>query len=320
MRAEDTKIELIKSAVNILGHNHSHSHHHHEVKGKNLVFSIILNLTITIAQLIGGIISGSLALISDALHNFSDVLSLGFSLVAHNLSHKKATEDQTFGYKRAELVAAFVNALVLIVVALFLMYGAIDRFFNVHIIKTDLVIWLSILGIVVNGGSVLLLQKDAEHNINMKSAYLHLLTDMMASVAVLVGGLLMKYFGWNWVDSVLTILIGIYLIVVGYDLLKTSTKMLMLFTPEDIDIKEIINEVHQLSGAGNLHHIHVWHLNDDEVHLEAHLDCSEDIKMSEFDDLLHKIEAVLLEKFHINHITIQPEFKKEDSKETIVQD
>ncbi len=320
MRAEDTRIELIKSVVNILGHNHSHSHHHHEVKGKNLVFSIILNLTITIAQLIGGIISGSLALISDALHNFSDVLSLGFSLVAHNLSHKKATEDQTFGYKRAELVAAFVNALVLIVVALFLMYGAIDRFFNVHIIKPDLVIWLSILGIVVNGGSVLLLQKDAEHNINMKSAYLHLLTDMMASVAVLVGGLLMKYFGWNWVDSVLTILIGIYLIVVGYDLLKTSTKMLMLFTPEDIDIKEIINEVHQLSGAGNLHHIHVWHLNDDELHLEAHLDCSEDIKMSEFDDLLHKIEAVLLEKFHINHITIQPEFKKEDSKETIVQD
>ena len=320
MRAEDTRIELIKSVVNILGHNHSHSHHHHEVKGKNLVFSIILNLTITIAQLIGGIISGSLALISDALHNFSDVLSLGFSLVAHNLSHKKATEDQTFGYKRAELVAAFVNALVLIVVALFLMYGAIDRFFNVHIIKPDLVIWLSILGIVVNGGSVLLLQKDAEHNINMKSAYLHLLTDMMASVAVLVGGLLMKYFGWNWVDSILTILIGIYLIVVGYDLLKTSTKMLMLFTPEDIAIKEIINEVHQLSGAGNLHHIHVWHLNDDELHLEAHLDCSEDIKMSEFDDLLHKIEAVLLEKFHINHITIQPEFKKEDSKETIVQD
>ena len=231
MRAEDTRIELIKSVVNILGHNHSHSQHHHEVKGKNLVFSIILNLTITIAQLIGGIISGSLALISDALHNFSDVLSLGFSLVAHNLSHKKATEDQTFGYKRAELIAAFVNALVLIVVALFLMYGAIDRFFNVHIIKPDLVIWLSILGIVVNGGSVLLLQKDAEHNINMKSAYLHLLTDMMASVAVLVGGLLMKYFGWNWVDSVLTILIGIYLIVVGYDLLKTSTKMLMLFTP-----------------------------------------------------------------------------------------
>ena len=304
-----------------MGHDHSHGHHHkHEVQGKNLVYSIVLNLTITIAQLIGGIISGSLALISDALHNFSDVLSLGFSLIAHKLSRKKATEDQTFGYKRAELIAAFVNALVLIVVALFLIYGAIERFYNVHIIKPDLVIWLSILGIVVNGGSVLLLHKDAEHNINMKSAYLHLLTDMMASVAVLVGGLLMKYFGWFWVDSVLTILIGIYLIVIGYDLLKTSTKMLMLFTPEYIDIKEIVKEVEKISSAGKLHHIHVWHLNDDELHLEAHLDCTEDIKMSEFDYLLHKIEAVLLEKFHINHINIQPEFKKEDSKDTIVQD
>ena len=303
-----------------MGHNHSHSHHHHEVKGKNLVFSIILNLTITIAQLIGGIISGSLALISDALHNFSDVLSLGFSFIAHKLSRKKATENQTFGYKRAELIAAFVNALALIVVALFLMYGAIDRFYNIHIIKPDLVIWLSILGIVVNGGSVLLLQKDAEHNINMKSAYLHLLTDMMASVAVLVAGLLMKYFGWFWVDSVLTILIGIYLIVVGYDLLKTATKMLMLFTPDEISIKEIIEEVEKIPNAGTLHHIHVWNLNDDELHLEAHLDCTADIKISEFDTILHQIEAVLLEKFHINHINIQPEFKKEDSKEIIVQD
>lgn len=302
-----------------MSHNHSHSHNH-EVQGKNLVYSILLNLAITVAQLVGGIISGSLALISDALHNFSDVLSLGFSLVAHKLSHKKATENQTFGYKRAELIAAFVNALVLIVVALFLMYGAINRFYNVHIIKPDLVIWLSILGIVVNGGSVLLLQKDAEHNINMKSAYLHLLTDMMASIAVLVGGLLMKYFGWFWVDSVMTILIGIYLIVVGYDLLKTATKMLMLFTPEEIDIKEIVEEVEKIPGAAKLHHIHIWNLNDDELHLEAHLDCLEDIKMSEFNDLLHKIEAVLLEKFHINHINVQPEYKKDDSKETIVQD
>jgi cobalt-zinc-cadmium efflux system protein len=304
-----------------LGHDHSHGHHHkHEVQGKNLVYSIILNLVITIAQIVGGIISGSLALISDALHNFSDVLSLGFSLIAHKLSRKEATEDQTFGYKRAELITAFVNASTLIIVAFILIYGAIERFFNPKIIESGLVIWLAILGIVVNGGSVLLLQKDAENNINMKSAYLHLLTDMMASVAVLVGGLLMKFFGWFWVDSVMTILIGIYLIVVGYDLLKTSTKMLMLFTPEHIDIKEIVEEVHKISGAGKLHHIHVWHLNDDELHLEAHLDCTEDIKMSEFDDLLHKIEAVLFEKFHINHINIQPEFKKEDSKETIVQD
>ena len=300
-----------------MGHNHSH---HHEVQGKNLIYSILLNLLITVAQIIGGIASGSLALLSDALHNFSDVLSLGFSLIAHKLSRKKATEDQTFGYKRAELIAAFVNASTLIIVAFILIYGATERFFHPKPIESNLVIWLSLLGIVVNGGSVLLLQKDAEHNLNMKSAYLHLLTDMMASVAVLVGGLLMKYYNWFWVDGVMTILIALYLIVVGIDLLKTSTKMLMLFTPEEIDIKEIVAEVQKIEGAGKLHHIHVWYLNENELHLEAHLDCSEDIKLSEFNEISDKIEQLLLDKFHINHINIQPEYKKEDPKDVIVQD
>lgn len=299
----------------------SHVHiHKHEVKGQNLVYSILLNLLITVAQVVGGIVSGSLALISDALHNFSDVLSLGFSLIAHKLSRRKASIDHTFGYKRAELIAAFINASTLVVVALLLIYGAIERFVNPHPIESNLVIWLSVLGIAVNGFSVLLLKKDAAHNINMKSAYLHLLTDMLASVAVLVGGLLMKFFGWFWVDSVMTIAIAIYLIVVGIDLLKTSTKMLMLFTPEHIDIKEVVREVHKIPGVNKLHHIHVWHLNDEELHLEAHLDCSEDIKMSEFNDLLDKVELVLFEKFHINHINIQPEFKKQDPKDFIVQD
>ena len=162
-----------------------------------------------------------MALISDALHNFSDVLSLVFSLAANKLSRRKASIDQTFGYKRAELIAAFVNASTLVIVAFILVYGAINRFFNPHPIQSGLVIWLALLGILVNGFSVLLLQKDAAHNINMKSAYLHLLTDMMASVAVLVGGLLMKFYGWFWVDSVMTIAIAIYLIVVGVKLLIT---------------------------------------------------------------------------------------------------
>jgi len=173
---------------------------------------------------------------------------------------------------------------------------------------------LAILGIIVNGASVLLLQKDAHHNINMKSAYLHLLTDMMASVAVLVGGLLMKFYGWFWVDSVMTIAIAIYLIVVGAKLVIESTKMLMLFTPENIDIKELIEEVHKIPGVKKLHHIHIWNLNDEELHLEAHLDCMEDIKMSEFNALLEQIEHVLFDQFHINHINIQPEFEKKIPK------
>lgn len=299
----------------------SHDHHHHQVQGKNLLFSIVLNLVITIAQVIGGLISGSLALISDALHNFSDVLSLVFSYVAHKLSRREASVDQTFGYKRAELIAAFVNAMTLIIVALFLIYGAIERFFNPQHIKSELVIWLSILGIVVNGLSAIMLKDDADKNLNMKSAYLHLFTDMLASVAVLIGGLLMKYFQMFWVDSLMTLIIAIYLIIVGFDLLKKSTQMLMLFTPTHIDINELIDEVHKMDGVGKLHHIHVWHLNDDELHLEAHLDCSEDLKISEFNEILHKIEHVLLEKFHINHINIQPEYNREEaSKDFIVQD
>jgi len=277
-------------------------------------------LIITIAQVVGGILSGSLALISDALHNFSDVLSLVFSLIAHKLSRRKASINNTFGYKRAELIAAFVNASTLVIVAFILIYGAIGRFINPHPIESGLVIWLALLGIIVNGMSVIFLRKDAEHNINMKSAYLHLLTDMMASVAVLVGGLLMKFYGWFWVDSVMTIAIAIYLIIVGLKLLITSTKMLMLFTPDFIDIKELVREVHKIPGVNKLHHIHVWHLNDEELHLEAHLDCSDDIKMSEFNELLHEVEQVLFLKFNINHINIQPEFKKEDPKDFIVQD
>jgi len=303
-----------------LGNHHNHNHHY-TVEGKNLLFSIVLNLVITTAQVIVGFISGSLALLSDALHNFSDVLSLVFSYIAHKLSKKKASLNQTFGYKRAELIAAFVNAITLIIVALFLVYGAIERFFNPQHIESELVIWLSILGIVVNGLSAFMLKNDADNNLNMKSAYLHLFTDMLASVAVLVGGLLMKYLQWFWVDSVLTLVIALYLLVVGFDLLKKSTQMLMLFTPTHIDVNTIINEVHKITGVNKLHHIHVWHLNDDELHLEAHLECQEDIKVSEFNTILQQIEQVLFDKFQINHINIQPEYnREEESKDIIVQD
>jgi cobalt-zinc-cadmium efflux system protein len=297
-----------------------HDHSHHQVKGKNLLFSIILNIVITVAQVIGGILSGSLALISDALHNFSDVLTLIFSYIANVLSKKKASLNQTFGYKRAEIIAAFVNAISLIIVAVYLIFEASHRFFNPESIKSSVVIWMSLLGIVVNGLSALMLKKDANHNLNMKSAYIHLFTDMMASVAVLIGGILMKYYQIYWIDSVLTFAIAIYLIYIGYHLLKESTQILMLFTPSAIDITAIVNEVHKIPGVGKLHHIHVWHLNEHELHLEAHLDCSQDIKMSEFNVLLHEVEDVLYHKFKINHVNIQPEFQKEDSKDFIVQD
>ena len=209
-----------------MGHNHSHnhSHTHQELKGNNLLISIVLNIIITVAQVIGGLLSGSLSLLSDALHNFSDVLSLIVSYIANLLAKKKASIDRTFGYKRAEILAAFINASTLIIVAVLLIIEAVKRFQHPEPIESNLVIWLSLLGILANGFSVLLLKKDADVNMNMRSAYLHLLTDMLASVAVLVGGLLMKFYQVFWIDTVLTLAIALYLIWVGFDLLKEFLK------------------------------------------------------------------------------------------------
>ncbi|WP_040252808.1 cation diffusion facilitator family transporter [Psychroserpens mesophilus] len=301
-------------------HSHNHSHSHSDFKGRNLLISIALNIVITAAQVIGGLLSGSLALLSDALHNFSDVISLVVSYIASKLSRQKASIHRTFGYKRAEILAAFINASTLVIVAVLLIIEAVKRFKNPEEIESTLVIWLSLIAIIGNGASVLLLKKDANSNLNMRSAYLHLLTDMMASVAVLIGGLLMKYYQLFWVDSVLTFLIALYLIWVGYDLLKKSTKILMLFTPEQINVKELVRVVNQLPEVSKLHHVHVWCLNDDELHLEAHLDLKENITITEFDKVLHDIESLLHDTFEINHVTIQPEFNKADSKDVIVQD
>lgn len=301
-------------------HQHGHSHSHTDLKGRNLLISIFLNVAITVSQVIGGFISGSLALLSDALHNFSDVLSLIISYIAARLGKRKASNFKTFGYKRAEIMAAFVNAATLVVVAIFLMKEAVERLYKPQVIESDLVIWLSLIGIAANGFSVLLLKKDAEENMNMKSAYLHLLTDMMASVAVLIAGILMKYFQIYWIDAALTMLIGLYLIYMGYDLLKESSKVLMLFTPKSVVIQDIVDSICTIEPVKNVHHVHIWQLNEDEVHMEAHIDFKEDIKLSEFDLILEKIEEHVYHKHGINHVNIQPEFNKCDSKNIIVQD
>lgn len=303
------------------GHHHHHHHHGpHDLKGRNLLISIVLNVVITLSQIIGGLISGSLALLSDALHNLSDVLSLLISYIANLLTRKEASAGKTFGYKRAEIIAAFVNSATLIIVAVFLIKEAIERFFNPQEIGTGIVITLSILGILANGFSVLLLRPDSDRNMNLRSAYLHLLTDMMASVAVLIGGILMYYFSWYWIDPLLTILIAIYLIFMGYDLLKDSTRVLMLFTPNTLEVKNIVKAICRLEQVKNVHHVHIWQLNEDEVHMEAHIDFMEDIRLSEFDQILDEIEELVYHEFGINHVNIQPEFNKCDSKNIIVQD
>lgn len=297
----------------------SHDHVHHRIN-KNLLLTILLNIVITAAQIVGGLISGSLSLLSDALHNFTDVISLIISYSASKFSKKKATLKYTFGYKRAEIIAAFVNAATLIVIAFILIYHSIERFLNPQVIESTLVIYMSLLAILGNGFSVILLLKDRKQNMNITSAFEHLFTDMMASVAVFIGGLLMKYYQVYWVDSVLTFLIAIYLIVVGLKLFKSSFNVLMLFTPQAIEIKEIVERIDNFESVKKMHHVHVWQLNEEETHLEAEIDFDVDLKLSEFEKILETIEELLKEDYGINHVTIQPEFEKKDDKNLIVQD
>ncbi|MBT8271465.1 MAG: cation transporter [Flavobacteriaceae bacterium] len=304
-----------------MGHNHRHNHaDHHSYKGKNLLIAILLNLLITIAQVIGGFVSSSISLLSDALHNLSDVISLIVSFIAAKLSRKSASLDRTFGFKRAEIMAAFVNAAGLVIIAIFLIKEAIERFTTPIEINSNIVIWMSLIGIAANGFSVWLLRDESKKNMNMKSAYLHLFTDMLASIAVLIGGILMKFYELFWVDSLLTFVIAVYLIFVGYDLLKSSFKVLMLFTPDNIAIQAIVKEVQKIDQVDNIHHIHVWQLNEEEIHLEAHVDFTSDISLSRFNEIHLLIEHTLFEKFNINHVNIQPEFGRQDSKDIIIQD
>jgi cobalt-zinc-cadmium efflux system protein len=297
-----------------------HEHNHPILSTKKLLFSIILNLIITVSQFIGGLISGSLSLMSDAAHNLTDVISLVISYIAAKLKFKKQTEHETFGYKRAEILAAFINASTLIILSVYLAIESFHRFNNITAIESNLVIWLSLIALIANSLSVVLLSNDAKDNINMKSAYLHLLTDALVSLAVLIGGLLMKYYQLYWIDPTLTLIISIYLMYLSWDILLESTKMLMLFAPKGIHIKDIEMSILKFDNIKNLHHVHLWQLNDHDIYIEAHIQFKDNITLSDWDEICFKIEKQLWSEFKINHSMLQPEFQRDDVKSFIIQD
>ncbi len=296
----------------------SEHHHHHDVSGKNLFITILLNIIITISQIVGGIFSGSLALLSDAMHNFSDVLALLIAYIANRLAARPNSESKTFGYKRAEILAALFNASVLIGIAIFLIVESFHKFYHPEAINSIWVIGLGLLSIVLNAVSVLLIKDDAHDNMNIKAAYLHLLTDVMTSVAVVGGGLLMYYFELFWVDPVISALIALYLIWASFGLVKESSAILMQFTPEGVNIEEVIGSIEEESEIANVHHIHLWKLDDKHIHLEAHLDFKKDLSLSESNAVIDTLELKLHDIFDIEHTTFQCEFQRDDNKNKIV--
>ncbi len=292
-------------------------HHHHEISGKNLFITIILNIFITISQIIGGVYSGSLALLSDASHNFSDVLALIIAYVANKLAKRPRTKSETFGYKRAEILAALFNASVLIGIAILLIIEAVKKFIYPEAVNSLWVIGLGLLSILLNAVSVLLIKDDSHDNMNMKAAYIHLLSDVLTSVAVVAGGVLMYFYKIVWVDPFVSLIIAFYLIWASFGLIKDSSGVLMQFAPNSVDIDKLSSQITDNPEIDNVHHIHLWRLNDHDIHLEAHLDFHKNVTLEESNKLIDKLELQLHKNFDIGHTTFQCEYNRNDNKTII---
>ena len=282
-----------------------------------LLVATLLNLSITIVEILGGLISNSLALISDALHNLGDTFAVFIAYIAHLISKRDYTDKKTFGYKRIEIIEALFNTVILIVIIVYLFWEAIKRINDPEPVKGLIMLVVALIGLLANLYSVLLLKKESGKNINIKAAYLHLLGDTFSSVAVIIGAAVIYFFQIYWIDPLITILIGLYLLRGAYLILKRAVDILMQGAPEDLDLNEVKITVEQLPEVDNIHHIHAWNLNDREIHFECHIDLVRDLKVSEAGEIINKIHDILMNKFHVNHVTIQCEFNSCDNKNMI---
>lgn len=283
-------------------------HQHNEVNKNNLIVTMILNFSITIAEVIGGIIAGSLSLVSDALHNLSDGVGIIISYLAIRISQRQNNERLTFGYKRAEILAALFNSVVLLSISIYLFKEAYLKIINPQPIDGSLMIIVATIGLLANFLSVLLLKKDSHKSLNIKSAYIHLLSDTISSIGVVIGGILIYFYKIYFVDPILTFLIGIYIIRECLKIISETVEILMQATPKDIDINKIKEEIEALGEVKNIHHVHIWRLNDSDIHFEGHINLKENLTVNEIVPIYEKIGTILKEH-NINHLTIQMEYK-----------
>lgn len=288
-------------------HDHDHDHHSHSEKlsGKKLLWVTLLNLSITIVQIVGGLISNSLSLLSDAIHNLGDSSAIFIAFLAGKASRKKPDERRTFGYKRFEILAALLNAIVLISICIFLFYEAFKRFQNPEPIQGKLMMIVAVFGLLANLISVLALEKDKDHSLNVKAAYMHLLGDTLSSGAVIIGGVAIWLFNIYWIDPLITVLVGIYIVWHTWEIVQQTIDILMQSTPEGINLQELKMKVEKIDGIENIHHVHVWKLDDTQIHLEAHVNLVHDVTMTEMMAIQNDVENVLKNDFRIGHVTLQ---------------
>ena len=285
------------------------AHHHVQARTgsqleKNLFITMLLNFLITVVEIIGGILSGSLSLLSDALHNFSDGIAIIITYGAIRLSKRPRTLKHTFGLKRAEILAAIINASTLIIISFFLIREAIDRFSNPTPITGSLMLAVAVVGLIANVVGTMLLKRGSEGNTNIRAAYIHLLSDAVSSLGVIVGGVFIMVFNITWIDPVLTILISLYILKETYEIVKESVDVIMMSTPPDIDMNELQRAVESIPGVRNMHHVHLWKMNDADIHFEAHVDV-DDLLVSSTTEIRREIEKRLHDSHDITHTTVQ---------------
>lgn len=295
---------------------HSGHGHHHHGGPSNIGWAVLLNVIITLAQVIGGLWAGSLALLSDAAHNFSDVIALVISYFANKLAKRPYTDSKTFGYKRAEIIAAFMNVSSIIVIAIFIFLEGMERWGKAVEINGMVVMLLAGLSIAVNGGSVLLIAKESKDNINMRSAYVHLFSDMLTSVAVLISGAATYYFKWTWLDSLLSIGIAVYLIYISIQMLLETLRVLMQFAPDDFEPQKMYDEIVAIDGIVGVHHMHAWALTDRAYHFEGHIEFKEDILLSAVGSKLDEVRGICQSK-GFSHMTLEAEYAPDHDRSMI---
>ncbi len=262
----------------------------------------------------GGIISGSLALLSDSLHNFGDSMSLTSSYIALRIGEREKNEKYTFGYRRAEILVAFINSSAIIGVGIFLLVESYRRFMEPVEIKGFIMLVVAVVGLIANLLSIILLHTHAKESMNIRSAYLHLLSDTFSSVAVVIGAVAIILWKVNWIDLVITVILSLYIIKEGFEILRESVEVLMEASP-DLNLGKIRKEIESIEGVKNAHHFHAWRIGEKDIHFECHIEV-ENMRVSDAQKIIEKIEEKL-KKFGITHTTIQVECGKCDEKSIV---
>jgi len=293
------------------GHDHSHGHHHHEVTAadvanKAFIIGIILNSVYVVVQAVAGFITHSMALLSDAGHNLSDVAALALSLFAFKLAKMKPTQSFTYGYKKTTILAALTNAVVLFVTIGVLGYESINRLLHPVKVEGGIVAWVAGVGIVINVVSALLFFRNKEHDLNTKGAYLHLLTDAMVSLGVVVAGIIIRFTDWYWLDGAVSLVVLIIILVGTWSLLTESLRMSLDAVPQDINADKIEVMIKNIKGVENIHHMHIWAMSTTENALTAHLVLNDALSFDEKMKLVHNIKHELQHN-KIQHATLELE-------------